>query len=216
MELMEYIFIIKKRIKYLIILPICLVVVAGLYTRFRMTPMYASTASIIVGEQKSYTSYTDLFLYEKLVETYSQLAKSRTVSDVVRKNLRLDGSGAFYSISTSVSKESQFLTITAMSTDPKLAMDAANETAKALKEKALELGKGDNIYILDKALLPGAPYSPSLKKNIAIAFLLGVMAAVGIIFLIEFIDNSVKSQEDAEIITGVPVIGIIPMILEDN
>ncbi len=44
----------------------------------------------------------------------------------------------------------------------------------------------------------------------AIAFFIGLMVSLGIAFLLEYLDNTVKSQEDIEKLTGIPVIGIIP------
>jgi capsular polysaccharide biosynthesis protein len=48
--------------------------------------------------------------------------------------------------------------------------------------------------------------------NMLIAFFIGLMVSVGIVFLLEYLDNTVKTQEDVEKLIGIPVIGIIPMV----
>jgi capsular polysaccharide biosynthesis protein len=46
--------------------------------------------------------------------------------------------------------------------------------------------------------------------NILIAFVAGLMASVGLVFLLEYLDNTVKSSEDIEKLLGIPVLGVIP------
>ncbi|MCJ7691071.1 MAG: lipopolysaccharide biosynthesis protein, partial [Clostridiaceae bacterium] len=107
--------------------------------------------------------------------------------------------------------DTEFLTITVKSKDPKEAMDIANQLAKSLKVISTEVKKVDNIQLLDVAILPTSPDNPNPKLNMAIAFFIGLMISMGIAFLLEYLDNTVKSQEEIEKLTGVPVIGIIPL-----
>jgi capsular polysaccharide biosynthesis protein len=74
----------------------------------------------------------------------------------------------------------------------------------------------DNVQILDPAQLPEGPYSPKPRLNIAVAFFLGLMVSVGLAFLIEYLDTTVKTQEDIEKLIGVPVIGVINFEWEDK
>ena len=46
--------------------------------------------------------------------------------------------------------------------------------------------------------------------NIAIAFLLGLMVSVGLVFLLEYLDNTYKNKEQLEKDLGIPVLGAIP------
>jgi capsular polysaccharide biosynthesis protein len=222
MELQQYFLIIRKRIPLIIMITLPFIILSGLYTRFAMKPMYAAGTTILIGEdtsgisnkQSSSTTYSDLLLYEKLVKTYQELAKSSTIAEQVIKNHNLDmlPRNITPMISTSSTNDTEIMSIIVRSADPNLAMNIANETAKALKQKSIELGMGDNISILDEALLPGGPYGPNLKRNVFIAFFIGLMLSIGIVFLIEYLDNTVKTQEAAEDITGLPVIGIIPLL----
>jgi protein tyrosine kinase modulator len=66
------------------------------------------------------------------------------------------------------------------------------------------------IKIMDTAKVPTQPIKPNKKLNVAIAFLLGLMISVGLSFLLEYMDNTIKTQEDIEKLLEVPVIGNIP------
>jgi capsular polysaccharide biosynthesis protein len=112
--------------------------------------------------------------------------------------------------------DTEFLTITVKSKEPKQAMDLANQIAKSLKEVSLDVKKVDNVQILDPAELPVSPDSPKPLLNIAVAFFLGLMVSVGVVFLLEYLDNTVKSASDIEKILDIPVIGIIPVITETD
>ncbi len=66
------------------------------------------------------------------------------------------------------------------------------------------------IKVVDPALVPKAPFSPNKKRSLIIGFLLGGFLGLGLAFVIDFLDNTVKSPEDLEKLTGLPSLGIIP------
>ena len=70
--------------------------------------------------------------------------------------------------------------------------------------------QSNNVSVIDKAELPGAPVSPSLFRNLFLAFALGAAAATGAVWLIELLDDTFKSVEDVEERLGLPVLGVIP------
>jgi capsular exopolysaccharide synthesis family protein len=69
-----------------------------------------------------------------------------------------------------------------------------------------------NVRSLDKAQLPLKPVSPSLKTNVAFAALLALVVGIGLIFLLVFLDRSIKSVSDATQSAGAPVLGVIPQV----
>src|SRR5262249_28101179 len=68
----------------------------------------------------------------------------------------------------------------------------------------------NNVTIIDRAQIPGAPFKPSLSKNLMMAFMLGLVAAAALITLFEVIDDTFKSPEEIEAKLGLAVLGIIP------
>lgn len=71
-----------------------------------------------------------------------------------------------------------------------------------------------DIFVIEDAHLPGTPIKPNLILNLAVAALLALMLSVGIIFLLDYLDNTIKNEEQLEEISGLPVLGIIPDLHE--
>lgn len=74
----------------------------------------------------------------------------------------------------------------------------------------------NNVRMLDRAVVPEAPFSPKLHINLAIAFALGLVLGLGLVFLLHFMDNTVKTQEDVEHLVGLPYLGLLPSIASDK
>jgi len=72
--------------------------------------------------------------------------------------------------------------------------------------------RADNISIIDPARVPANPYKPDLSVNLAIGFLIGLLLGVLAAFLLEYMDETVKTGEDVEGKLRVPVLGVIPML----
>ncbi len=95
-----------------------------------------------------------------------------------------------------------------------------NETAKLyelvlarLKETGLvEELKTNNIRLLDAAQIPLAPFKPVLWLNLALGLALGLFLGVGFLFLLYYLDNTIKSQEEAEQYLGKSLLGYIPLM----
>ena len=221
MELMEYFNIVKKRILLVILITIGATALSGILSYFVIVPTYKADISVIIGKienssEVSQVSYNEVIMYQKLVKTYSEFAKSRRVSEHVIEalGLKMDPSQLQAMVSVAPKGDTEFLTITIKSKDPKAAMDIANQLARSLKYISNDVKKVDNVQLLDEALEPTMPDNPNPKLNMAIAFFIGLMISLGIAFLLEYLDNTVKSQEDIEKLTGIPVIGVIPLTLD--
>lgn len=218
MELIEYFNIIKKRILLVVLITIGATVLSGVLSYFVITPTYKADISVIIGkvENKSevpQTDINDVMMYQKLVATYSEFAKSRKVSEDVIKKLKLGITPNELQdmVTVQAKGDTEFLTLTVKSKDAKEAMVVANQLAKSLKSISNDVKKTDNVQILDEAEQPTVPDSPNPKLNMAIAFFIGLMISLGIAFLLEYLDNTVKSQDELEKLTGLPVIGVIPL-----
>ena len=106
----------------------------------------------------------------------------------------------------------EFITISVTDTNPERAAGIANRMAEAFRFKVVDLMKVDHVQILDDAIVPGLPIKPRLGLNMAIAGVLGIMASLFVVFLLEYLDNTIKTPEDAEKYLGLNIVGIIPMM----
>lgn len=82
-----------------------------------------------------------------------------------------------------------------------------------LKEAQIEAGlKSSNIRIVDQALVPTAPSGPQRTRNILLALLVGLVGGVGLAVFREYLDNTVKSPDDIERLTGLPSLAVVPSL----
>ncbi|MGA8866816.1 MAG: polysaccharide biosynthesis tyrosine autokinase [Candidatus Sulfotelmatobacter sp.] len=81
-----------------------------------------------------------------------------------------------------------------------------------LKEAGVSAGlRSNNFRIVDVARTPTSPVEPNIPRNLAFAFMLGLTSGVGLAFLLEGLDNTVRTTEQAQMISGLPPLGMIPM-----
>ena len=67
-----------------------------------------------------------------------------------------------------------------------------------------------NIAVVDQAEIPGSPSSPNLPRNVAMALILGLAIAGGVVFLRDQMDDRLRIPEDVESKIGLPLLGVIP------
>ena len=207
---------IRKKMGLIIVLTVLVTMLAGIVTFFFIEPEYKSTVSVFISDERDGSSVSetinDINMYQKLVDTYAEIAKSRTVSEDVIKNLDLDLTvGQFQEmISTSPKGNTQFLNLSVTSTDRELAYKVANQMARSLKVVSRELRGTDIVQILDPANVPGGPSSPNLQMNLAIGFVLGLMLSVFLVFLMEFMDKTVKDPDFITNELNLPLLAAIP------
>lgn len=79
------------------------------------------------------------------------------------------------------------------------------------ESRIAEAGKTANVRIIDKAKPPRDPIRPNKKLNIVLSIFLGLGLGIGISYLVEFLDDSLKTVEDVEKL-GLSVLGTIPTI----
>jgi len=83
---------------------------------------------------------------------------------------------------------------------------------KREEAKIAEAERVGNIRIIDPAKIPDRPVKPRKALNLILGFLLGSIMGVGMVFFLEYLDNSVKTSEEAEELTELSVLGTIPKI----
>jgi polysaccharide biosynthesis transport protein len=76
----------------------------------------------------------------------------------------------------------------------------------------LQTTRDSNVRIVDRALVPGGPFRPSLRQDLSLGMLLGLMLGIGGMLLIEFLDRTIKTPEELERLLGLPTLAVIPDI----
>jgi succinoglycan biosynthesis transport protein ExoP len=85
---------------------------------------------------------------------------------------------------------------------------------KKLKEAGIMAGlKSSNINIVDQASVPVEPIEPNIPLNIALALMGGLLGGVALAFIVENVDNSIRTPQDIETYCGLPSLGVIPSVI---
>lgn len=83
--------------------------------------------------------------------------------------------------------------------------------AKVKESGVLSSGASSNIRVVEKAAVPLYPVSPNKKKNILLAIILGLFGGVGIAFFLEYLDQSIRTEQDVENYLDLPILAIVPI-----
>lgn len=217
--------IIKKKLNVIIIVTLLVTMISGIVTFFFVEPKYTSTVAVFINDVRTTNTggtenqtINDLNMYQKLVETYSEITKSRTVAeDVIAKlNLNLTIGQIQGMISSSAKGNTQFLNISITSNDRELAYKIANQMALSLKNVSKELRGTDIVQTLDAANVPNSPSSPNLKMNLVIGFMLGLMISLFGVFILEFLDQTVKNPSNIVDDCDMPFLGSLPHVADSE
>ena len=212
-DLFSY-FLSKKLI--IIFITLITILLGVLYFNCFKTPMYKSYTTILLTKENDTNSitYNDINLNKNLVDTYSEIIRSRKVVGKVIKNLNLDYTiGELQSrISVSSINDTEIIKITVIDENGKKAMDIANEAASVFNTEVIKLYNIQNIGVVDVAEEASIPYNMNTIKSLVIAALIGLVLSFGLVFVMFYFDNTVKSVEEIEDKLGLPVIGKVPEV----
>ncbi|PFB95608.1 capsular biosynthesis protein [Bacillus cereus] len=215
--------ILRKRLAMILIITFGAAIVSAIISFFFMTPIYQTSTQILVNQKKqegAAIQYNEVQTNIQLTNTYKVIIKSPVILDQVNEklNLNMTAQALTGKINVTNEKDSQVISITAEDKNPKLARDIANTTAEVFNSEVAKIMSVDNVTVLSKAEVVEnqSPIKPRPMLNVAIAFVVGLMAAVGLAFLLEYLDNTVKKEEDVENLLGLPVLGIVARMDEET
>jgi capsular polysaccharide biosynthesis protein len=209
--------VIRQRWPWILLTTVLVVLFAAVFSYFVLTPKYEATTSLLVQNQNTASGaeigYSDLLLDQKLVKTYGEVIKSSLVAETVKSNLHLDMTtdALLAKVQIRNVEESLITTVTATDPDPARAVAIANGFARTFAQKLGTIMRVDNVSILDEAKLgpDPAPVSPQPFLNMSVGLVLGLVLGIGVALLLEFLDKTIKSEEEIEQLLGLPVLGVI-------
>ena len=217
-DMRELWMIIRKKWLYIVSITAIAVAFAAILSFFVIKPVYESETTIIIGNapdqtsEKNDSNSNDIYMYQKLMKTYAAIAKSDSVADKTAKSL-----GGTYTVKNiqdnlkvTPETDTQILDLKYDNNDANEAQRVLKTLSDAFMEESQAKYPTDNIKVLDNAKVPLNPVKPKKKLNIAIAFCVGLLASIGVLFIMEYMDNTIKNEDDVEKYLNLPVIGIIP------
>ena len=211
---------VRKRLSLIALITAIAITISGVVSFVFLTPIYQASTQILVNQSKEesagqFTSQ-DIQTNLQLINTYSEIIKSPAILTKVIEELNLDTTATTLNNSITVNsvQNSQILKIDVQDSDPAQAVNIANTTASVFQEEIVTLMNVDNVNILAPAEMAEkpSPVKPNPKLNMAIAAVVGLMLGVGVAFLLEYLDTTMKTEQDIEDILGLPILGLISPI----
>lgn len=210
-DLKDIIQILKKRIILILIVPVIFAVIGAIISIYLIEPVYESSTTIIVRQNKDNgeINKSDIDLSKSLIYTYAEMAKANTVLENTKQELNLNDLERD-SITVTPVKDTQILKVTVQNIDPKLATEIADTLVTEFTREIIRITKTDNVAVVDYAKIPNDPIKPNIVLNTAIAAVLGGMIVLFAIFVMEYLDNTIKTEKDINKYLEISVIGSIP------
>ncbi|WP_088007050.1 YveK family protein [Indiicoccus explosivorum] len=209
----------KKRLGLILLTTVLAITIAGVVSFLLLTPIYQASTQILVNQETTEAATVtnqDIQTDLQLINTYSVIIKSPAILNQVIDELELDVTATQLSsqINVATAENSQVINLTVEDASPSLAVDIANTTAEVFDEEIRDIMNVNNVTILTPAAFTAdmAPVKPDPLLNMVIAGVVGLMSGVGIAFLLEYLDTSLKNEQDIEEVLDLPVLGLISPI----
>lgn len=215
-DLIGFLYVLRSKIVYILVLFILGGILSGLFTRYFITPTYSATTKLYVvsASSNSLVNLSDLQLGSSLTADYEQLLLTRPILENVISNLGIEDDYTYETIQETITinnpDNSRILEITVVTTNPQYSMDIANELADQAVENLGDLMSSTPPNIAEKAVYPDKKASPSISQNIMLGCVAFPIVYIMFLLVAFMLDNKVKNEEDVEKYLGVPPIGVIP------
>ena len=219
-ELTRYIRLVRQRLWMIIALPILAGLAAGIVS-FLLPPVYEAHVFLYVRPAQPLTS-TDptvsAITADQVLRTYAALMTQRPILESVNSQLNLGTrpDDLAKKIKVTPSTNTLILDVAAQDTNPEVARDIANQVVADLIDEVKQIQSqetqrsnsrtGDNLVVTSPAVLPDKPVFPNIGLNIAVALAAGLLFALGIALLLDYLDQSVKDDEEL-----IGRLGLIPL-----
>lgn len=181
-----------------------IVLITGLFTAasaymsyYVIKPTYQAKAEILINDINDEGQLVNLDNQFKLIGTYIEILKSPRIIDAVEQEIANNGIKENLDKKVQIANEedTQVIKIIVENESPENAAQIANTYANYFQKEVLEVMKTDNVQILSEAKSINIPVKPKPFLNISIAFALGLMISLLLIFLLGNPNKKTKKQK---------------------
>ncbi len=186
---------------------------------FLQTPTYEASIKILVGQEQEGGAPnnlgSDVQGLQQITQTMAEAVSTRPVAEAViqEQNLRTTPEDFLENLGVEQVASTQFIEVTYEDTSPEEARRITNTVGEVFSDQVSEISPSANAItatVWEEAAVPDSPASPNLLRDGLLALVLGTMLGAGLAFLLEHLDDSWRSPEEAERVSGVPTFGVIP------
>jgi succinoglycan biosynthesis transport protein ExoP len=203
--------IIRKRIIYIILVPLIITLCVGVYYFGYAKNQYTAESKLYV--LIDYEDTTGNMRYDVTTSTsfagdYQQLITTHEVLTAAAQRLGVDDLDDV-DIEVSSQSNTRVLNLSVVGTDPVFCMNVANTISEVFIDYMSSITQTNSISIASRALLPERPSGPSRVRNTAVAFLAALFAAAAFFIVIEVMNTTIRTSEDVEENLNLPVLARI-------
>lgn len=222
MEIQRYWSIVRKRLWLIALITIVLCTAVGYYTS-QQRPTYQAAAKLMVYQSEvpgNTSSAPDAGAINSnilLIKTFKQLILTPRILEKVAAaypDLHTSAGELAGKIGISSVSETQIMTVIATDGSYARAANMANAVSKVFQSEIRTLMNLNNVSVLNWAdpEAHGGSITPSPAKNVAIAFILSILIGIALAFLLEHMDDSVKTEQEVRAKLGLPLLADVPRI----
>ena len=213
-DLVDLIFTLLRRWKVIVLISAPIILLGLFFAMTKPTLYRAETKMIIMGSNQSTTiAASDLYINQKLVTTYTQLAKSSDIMERVINKFDLNETPGLLASKVSIIPipETELMKLSYTSGDSKLTPMIANELTNEFIYKVSQVMRVRNISIIENATVAYA--IPKNRATIVMAsIILGLAMGCGVAGVIELLHKKLRKSSDIERILGAKMLGMIPEV----
>jgi len=218
---MDLVFILIRNWK-LIALTALPVIILGTVFAMARPDKYEAEATLMVSSGQIYTinnlDNAEISRNQKLVSTYTEIAKSKTImKNVIRKlDLDMEPEQVASILKVTPVEDTEFIKLSYTDESAQRAALLTNEVAEEFIAKIKNVMSFENLKIVEKASVPDKALPKKRALIIAISIVLGIMLGVFLAFMLEFLHSKLRKPEDIEKIMGCSVLASIPDFSEEE
>lgn len=214
-DLKELFLRILHRLYLIIFLAILGAIVSAIYTFYFVTPMYEATSKLyILNSSDSVVNLSELQMGSYLASDYIEVFKTWEVHETVLNNLGLSYTYSQLQDMLNVENptDTRILSISISSPSAEEAALMANEYAKVAISFIADTMATEEPNVMSVALVPTAPASPNITRNLLLGFFAGLAFSIGMITIRFVLDDNIRTSEDVLKHTGMSVLAVVPII----
>jgi capsular polysaccharide biosynthesis protein len=226
LELKDYLIILRKRLWLIIGFVTLSCLAAALISMYLLQPVYEASTKLIVNQSNENVGMQQLDLNAvnlnlRLIDTYKEIIKTPAVMNAVmveNPEFGLTANELIQKVRVSSVNNTQVMTLVVEDESYDRAAAIVNAVSVVFQREIPKIMNVDNVSILNEAPANDnpIPVKPNKTLNVAIAFVVSLMIILGIVLLLEYFDDTVKTEKDVESLLGLPTLTVVARTSDED
>jgi capsular polysaccharide biosynthesis protein len=226
LDLRDYIKIIRKRLWIILSIVLVTTLTVGIISFLFLKPVYQASTKLIVNKSNDQVSLNQVDINTintnlRLIDTYKEIIKTTAIMDnvaIAHPEFQLTAEQLVSKVQVSSVNNTQVMTLIVEDYSYEKAANIVNAVSEIFEKEIPKLMSVDNVSILNKAKMKEnpTPVKPNKKLNVAIGFIVSLMVALGLVFLLEYLDDTIKTEADIQQYLEIPTLAMIAKVRPED